>query len=253
MGKVTTTLVAFAILTAFCLPAAAKQTESTDRNYNFAKVRTVLVMEPAFSYNGFDVSGNDKFVKYPDPAGTIAAMLNGRKSKLPFLRYVTLDYVAAQVRTDHVIAGDCPDDPGELAVLVQQEMAKYVDLVFTIDIRDYGWFYQYQAPYDEWTTVYDKVRYWGRTPDGKEFEGWTEVPRTVVIHHDAHYNISDSAEARFTLQDTRSGKNVWQFTDVRTRNSFAIGRDYDHSGPESMMNRIFDAAFENIPLNPEKR
>lgn len=253
MRRIIVTLVTLAILAALCLPAAAKQTESADKNYNFAKAGTVLIMEPTFSYDGFDVSGDDEFVKYPVTATTITAMLNARKGKLPYLRYVTLDYVSARVRADHVIAGDCPDDPREFSALVQREMPKYADLVLYVDIRDYGWFYEYQAPYDALETVYERVRYCGRTSDGKEFTGWMEVPHTVAVHYPAHHHIFDSAEARFALLDTRSWKYVWQFTDVRTRVSNAIGKAYDPSGPESMMNRIFDAAFEKIPLNTEKR
>jgi uncharacterized protein (DUF2249 family) len=109
-------------------------------------------------------------------------------------------------------------------------MSKYADLVFTVDIRDYGWFHEYRPACDKLETVYERVRYGGRTADGKEFEGWMEVPRTIVVHYPAHYDISDSAAARFTLQDTRSGKIVWQFTDTRTRNSFAIGKSYDRTG-----------------------
>jgi len=253
MRRVIVAIVALAVLAGSCQQAAAKQAESVDKNYDFAKVKTVLVMAPRFSYDGFDVSGNDNFVKYPVSEKTIAAMLDARKQKLPYLRYVTLDYVAARIRTDHVIAGDCPEDPQEFSALVQREMSKYADLVFTVDIRDYGWFHEYRPACDKLETVYERVRYGGRTADGKEFEGWMEVPRTIVVHYPAHYDISDSAAARFTLQDTRSGKIVWQFTDTRTRNSFAIGKSYDRTGPESMMNRIFDAAFEKIPLNAVAR
>ena len=102
-------------------------------------------------------------------------------------------------------------------------------------------------------TVYERVRYGGRTAAGKEFEGWMEVPRTYQVHYGPHYHISDSAAAQFALLDARTWKFVWQFTDARTRDSFAIGKDYDRSGPESMMNRIFDAAFEKIPLNTANR
>lgn len=253
MRRLFITLVMASVLAGLCLPAAAKQSESLDKNYNFAKAKTVLVMAPRFTNDGFDVSGDDRFAKYPSAEKTIAAMLASRKQKLPYLRYVTLEYVSAQVRADHVIAGDCPEDPGEFSALVQRELPRYADLVLRVDIRDYGWFHEYQAPYDTWETVYDRVRYYGKTSDGKDITGWMEVPRTYPVHYGPHYHIFDSAAAQFALLDTRTGKSVWRFTDTRTRLSSAMGRSYDRSGPESMMNRIFDAAFEKIPLNTQDR
>lgn len=244
-----------AVLAALCLlaaPAAAKQTESVSPNYDFAKVKTVLVMEPTFAYGGFDLSGNNKFVVYPASAEKVVAMLNDRKKKLPHLRYVTLTYVTARVKADPALAADLPDDPKEFSALVQREMPKYADLVLYTDIRDFGWFYEWQAAYDTTETRYERVEYGGKTPDGKDFSGWMEVPRTVVVHHPAHHNIYDSAEARFALLDARTWRYVWQFTDERTRSSFAWNKNYDPTGPESVMGRIFDAAFEKMPMHPRE-
>lgn len=246
------TIAVFAALCMLAAPAAAKQTESVSPNYDFTKVKTVLIMEPTFAYGGFDVSGNNKFVVYPAPAEKIVAMLNDRKKKIPHLRYVTLTYVTARVKADPALAAGLPDDPKEFSALVQREMPKYADLVLYTDIRDFGWFYEWQAAYDTTETRYERVEYGGKTPDGKDFSGWMEVPRTVVVHHPAHHNIYDSAEARFALLDARTWRYVWQFTDERTRSSFAWNKNYDPTGPESVMGRIFDAAFEKMPMYPRE-
>jgi hypothetical protein len=236
-------------LTGLCSSAAAKQTESVDPAFDFTKVRTVLLMEPTFTYNGFDVSGDDRFVKYPDPAAKVAAMFESRRRNLPYIRYVTLADVAARVKADPAL--DCPADPGEFSALVRREMPKYVDLVMYWEFRDFGWFYEYHDAYDTEETVYDKVHYHEKR-DGKWVSGWAEVPRTVIVHHPAYYSIYDSAQANFAFLDPRSWKNVWSFTDTRTRSSVAFGKAYDHSGPESMMNRIFDDAVAKMPVYPRQ-
>jgi hypothetical protein len=244
MRKLVAILVMSYILTGLCSPAAAKQTESVDPGFNFAKVRTVLVMDPTFTYNGFDLSDNNKFTKYPDPAAKVAAIFNARKP--PYVRYVNMDYVATCVRADPTL--DCPADPREFSALVQREMPKYVDLVMYWEIRNFGWFHEYHEAYYTEETVYDKVRYHEKR-NGKWVHGWMEVPRTVLVHHPAYYSIYDSAQANVAFLDPRTWKYVWSFSDVRTRVSNAFGKLYDHTGPESMINRIFDDAAAKMPIN----
>lgn len=245
-------IIVLVLLFSLAAPAAAGQSESVSPNYDFSRVKTVLIMEPTFEYGGFDVSGKNKFIVYPASAEKITAMLGDRKRNLPHLQFVTLTYVTARVKADPALAADLPEDPKAFSALVQREMPKYADLVLYCNIRDFGWFYEWQEAYDTSETVIDKVRYHERSSDGKEVSGWMEVPRTVVVHHPAHHNIFDSAEARFALLDARTWRYVWQFTDSRTRTSFSWNKNYDPSGPESVMGRIFDAAFEKMPMRPRE-
>jgi hypothetical protein len=41
--------------------ALAQQTEWKEEAYNFTKVKTILILEPEFIYDGYDVNGNNKF------------------------------------------------------------------------------------------------------------------------------------------------------------------------------------------------
>lgn len=250
MRRIFRVLVVAGLLAAFALPAAAKQNESTDPGYNFAAVRTVLVMAPALTFNGYDASGDNRFVKYPDAAGKIAAMLNGKLKKVANLRYVTMDYVTERVKAD----ADPELDPksAAFAALVRREMPKHVDLVLYLTVRDFGWFHEYRSAYEAWETVTDRVRWHGRTSDGKEVSGWKEIERQVFVYHPPHYDVYDCAEANLALLDTRTGKYVWSYADVRSRVS--PGNEsggYDRSGPESMMNRIFDEAMDRMPIYPK--
>jgi hypothetical protein len=244
------TIAVLSVLCFLAAPAAAKQTESVSPNYDFSKVKTVLVMDPTFANDGFNVSGNNKFVQYPYAAEKIAALFGTRKHKIPSLQYITLAYVTARVKADPALDGSIPEDPKEFSALLQREMPKYADLVLYMDIRDFGWFYEWQEAYYSTETRYERVEYGGKTADGKKYSGWMEVPRTVVVHHPAHHNIFDCAEARFALLDTRTWRYVWQFTDQRARSSFAWRNDHDPTGPESMMNRIFDDAIAKMPMHP---
>ena len=246
------TIAVLVLLISLAAPATAGQTQFVSPNYDFSKVKTVLIMEPTFAYGGFDVSGKNKFVVYPALTDKITAMLGARKRNLPHLQFVTLTYVTARVKADPDLAADLADDPKALAALVQREMSKYADLVLYCDIRDFGWFYEWQESYYTTKTVIDKVRYHERSSDGKRVSGWMEVPRTVDVYHPARHKIFDSAEAHFTLLDARTWRYVWQFTDARTRASFSWSGNYDPTGPESMMGRIFDAAFEKMPMHPRE-
>jgi len=227
--------------------ALAQQTEWKEEAYDFTKVKTVLIMEPEFNYDGFDVSGSNKFNKYPDAQSKIDNMLNSRWKKVTGLRYITLPYIIEQMKADPDTPADAVLGPNLSEVMIKA-MPKYADIVVFTKIHDFGWFYEHYDAYDSTETVIDRVRYGGVTPDGREYSGWMEVPRSVIVRHDAGYSIHDSADVRFELVDTRSWKKVWKYSDERTRLSTAFAREYDHSGPESVINRILNVAFDKLPI-----
>jgi hypothetical protein len=227
--------------------ACAQPMEWKEEAYNFTKVKTVLILEPEFIYDGYDVSGNDKFYKYPDTQAKIGNMLTSRWKKITGFRYVTLPYIIEQMKADPDTPVDAVLGPN-LSEAVIKAMPKYADLVVFTEIHDFGWFHRYCEPYDATETVIDRVRYGGVTPDGKEYSGWMEVPRSVLVHHDASYTIYDSAEVRFQLVDASSWKKVWKYSEDRNRLSISFSRDYDSSGPESVMNRILNVAFDKLPM-----
>ena len=163
-------------------------------------------------------------------------------------RIVNLDYVINQIKADATLTEKVdPLSPGFGAIL-QREMGKHIDLVMYLDVRDYGWFYEYHDAYMTTETYTERVSYKKHNRDGSESWGWMDVPRTRIVHHPAGYYISDCAEASFRLYDAKGGRDVWKFSDSRNRRSPAISNGYDPSGPESMMKRIFDETFKKIPL-----
>ncbi len=244
MRKVVGIIFVVYLLVVLSLPAAARSSESTDPGYNFTKVRTILITEPTFEYGG--VRGRDEFEKYPDSARIISDILNRHLKKAINLRYVTLDYVAEKVKADPALEAD-PASP-EFAAIVKREIPNHVDLVLTMSIRNFGWLRQYREAYQSYETVTERVHYHGRNPDGKEYSGWMDVQKTVPVFHPAHYEVIDSAEAQITLLDPRTGRIVWTVGDGRTRTSPDTGRGYDSSGPESVMNRIFEEAISRMPV-----
>ena len=228
--------------------AFAAQAEWRDQAYNFGSPKFILVMDPSFAYEGYDVSYRNKFNKYPYAAEKIMDMLRGRMNGLARHRIVGMDYVINQIKSDATLTEKVdPLSPGFGAIL-QREMGKHVDLVLSLDVRDYGWFYEYHDAYMTTETYTERVSYKKHNRDGSESWGWMDVPRTRIVHHPAGYYISDCAEASFRLQDAKTGRDVWKYSDSRNRRSPGISNGYDPSGPESMMKRIFDDAFKKIPL-----
>lgn len=240
-------IVMVCILWGFYPIASARPTEWREEAYNFKKVKTILILEPALIYDGYDVSGKDKFYKYPDTQVKISNMLTSRWKKITGFRYVTLPDIIEQMKAD-------PDTPADavlgtdLSEVVIKALPKYADLVVFTEVHDFGWFYRYCEAYDATETVIDRVRYGGVTPDGKEYSGWMEVPRSVLVHHDASYTIYDSAEVGFRFVDASSWKNIWKYSEDRNRLSIAFAKDYDSSGPESVMSRILNVAFDKFPI-----
>jgi hypothetical protein len=247
MRKSVGVIIIVCLLVALSLPVAAGISEYTDQGYNFTKVRTVLITEPTFIYG--EVNGRDQFEKYPDSARVITGILNNRLKKAMNLRYVTWDYVADRVKADPDL--ECDPASPEFAALVKREMPKYVDLVLNLNIVNFGWLRQYHEAYEAYETVTDRVKYKRKLPDGREESGWMDVERTVLVHHPAHYEVIDSAEAQLYLLDPRTGKNVWTYGERRTRTSPGGSGGYDRSGPESVMNRIFIEAVEHMPIYPK--
>ena len=228
--------------------AFAAQAEWRDQAYNFGSPKFILVMDPTFAYEGYDVSYRNKFNKYPYAAEKIMDMLRGRMNGLARHRIVNMDYVINQIKSDATLTEKVdPLSPGFGAIL-QREMGKHVDLILYLDVRDFGWFYEYHVPYKTTDTYTERVYYSRRHRDGTETSGWEDIPRTRIVHHPAGYNISDSAGAAFRLYDAKTGRDVWKYSDSRIRKSPSISQGYDPSGPQSMMKRIFEDAFKKMPL-----
>ena len=231
------------------MPAVwAGKAEWTDGAYNFDSPRFILVMEPRFSYEGFDISGKNKFSNYPYAAEKIKDMLSQSLSGLGRHRFVDMDYVLKQIQADATRVEPYDPKAAEFAGMVQRETAKHVQLVLYLEIKDYGWFYEYHDAYTTTRTVTERISYNRKNSDGSESSGWMDVPRTVVENHPAGYYISDSAGLELRLFDTARGKDVWKYSDSRVRRSPALSNGYDPSGPESMMKRIFEDAFKKMPL-----
>lgn len=231
-------------------PAQAEKAEWSDSGYNFGAVQYVLVVEPSFKNESFDLSGNNKFKTYTYGPEKVRDLLQASLGSLPRYRFVNIDYVRKQIQA-YMPPGEVydPKAPG-FAALVKRELPKHVQLVLQLEVRDYGWYYEYHDAYTTTRTTTERVYYNRKNRDGTETSGWTDVPRTVVDYHPAGYFISDSAGVEFRLSDAASGKDVWKYSDSRLRKSPPLSNGYDPSGPESMMKRIFEDAFKRIPLVP---
>ena len=249
--KKTTVLVLSVVLFVFLLTGGsvqAAQAEWRDPAYDFSSPRFVLVADPVFSNDGFDVSGRNKFNPSPYAQEKIKDLLSGKMHFLARHRLVTMDYVLNQIKADPTIKEPFdPKAPG-FAVLVRRETGKHVDLILDLDVRDYGWFYEWHEAYNKMESYTERVYYKRKHSDGTESEGWTDVPRTRVVYTPAGYFISDSAAVEFRLYDAKAGKDVWKYSDSRIRKSPNLSNGYDPSGPESMMKRIFEDAFKKMPL-----
>ena len=231
-----------------CQPVLAAQNEWRDAQYNFGTPKFVLLTETKFAYEGYDTSGRNKFNRFPYAADKIPDMLRNKLQGLSRHRLVDMDYVIKQIKADPAVTEPVdPLAPGYSALL-QRELGKHVDLVLYLDVRDYGWFYEWHEAYMKTESYTESISYKRKHADGTVSEGWTDVPRTRVVYVPAGYYVSDCAEAAFLLYDPKTGRDVWKYTDSRNRKSPPISNGYDPSGPESMMRRIFDEAFKRMPL-----
>ena len=244
-GLITGLLLAVALA---CQPGYAAQAEWRDADYNFGPPKFVLLTETKFAYEGYDTSGRNKFNKFPYAADKIPDMLRGKLQSLSRHRLVEMDYVIKQIKADPAVTEPVdPQAPGFAAIL-QRELGKHVDLVLYLDVRDYGWFYEWHESYMKTESYTERISYKRKHADGTVSEGWTDVPRTRVVYVPAGYYVSDCAELAIRLYDAKAGRDVWKYTDSRNRKSPPISNGYDPSGPESMMRRIFDEAFKRMPL-----
>lgn len=231
--------------------AIAAKAEWSDSAYNFGAVGFVLVMDPQFSYGAFDVSGRNKFNKYPYGEEKVRDLLKSHIAGITGRKFVDMDFVLRQIQAD--ASQNEPYDPKSpgFNAMVQREMPKHVQLVLYTEVKDYGWFYEYHNAYMSTRSTTERISYVKKNADGSESSGWMDVPRTIEEHHPAGYYISDSAGVEFRLWDATSNKDVWKYSDIRTRRSSGLSDQYDPSGPESMMRRIFDDAYKKIPLVPQ--
>ena len=191
---------------------------------------------------------NDFFKQYPYAGEKVAALVNKNLKEVSHWRVVNWAYVETQVKGDPdlPLIEDLPAD--EMSALLKRELPKHVDLVLSVKVHDLGWYYEFREAYDTTETRMEKAYFSMKDSNGKEITGWREVPITEVVHHPAHHEIYDCATVKMTLLDPRSGTVVWSYTDERRRGSFSWSGAYDKTGPESMLSRIFDAAFQKLSV-----
>jgi hypothetical protein len=163
------------------------------------------------------------------------------------IRFISANEVTEKVKERADFPGYDPYSK-EFSIFMKSVMPQYADAVLFVEIRNFGWFYEYYAPYDTSEIKIVREEYGGVTSDGKKYSGWRDVPVSVMVHHDAGYNIFDSAEVNLGLVDAATWKYVWKYSDSRTRGSFAWGKSYDSTGPESMMRRIMNTFTSKIPF-----
>lgn len=236
-------LVMFLIL--ICTTASAKNSNWKDPIFDFKKVKTVLVLDPVFTYINIPESSRNKFNKYPNPKEKITYMMGERFKKKKQFRIVSSAYIEEQIKGDP----NLPLLETVSSEIFTVELPKHVNLVLETKVNDLGWYYSYVEAYDTTETRTERVKYGGVTPEGKEYSGWIEIPKTVTVHHEAYYDVSDCAEIELKLIDPVTQKAVWTYTDIRMRDSRSWSSGYDKTGPESMMNRILNDAFKKIPLS----
>ena len=103
-----------------CGPVFAAQAEWRDSDYNFGTPKFVLVTDAKFAYEGYDVSGRNKFNRYPYAADKVPDMLRGKLQGLSRHRLVNLDYVIKQIKADPAVTEPVdPQAPG-FAMLLQR-------------------------------------------------------------------------------------------------------------------------------------
>lgn len=238
-------LISYSIVTISTVSAESSNWKSP--SYNFGNVKRILLLEPTFSYT-LKGDSNDKFDKYPYGQEKFINSLNNRVKNLGKYYILNLDYIDIQIQGDPSAPTIEDKKSLEFTTLREQELPKYVDLVLSAEVRNYGWYYEYYDAYDSTETIKERVEYGGINADGKKYSGWMEIPKEVVVHHPAGHQIYDDANVILSLTDPKTKQVVWSYTDSRYRSSFSWSGNRDNTGPESMMNRILDAAFTKIPL-----
>lgn len=241
-------LVILVILSMSAGVALAAQAEWRDSAYHFDAPKFILVMDPTFRYEGYETDGRNKFNRYPYAKEKITDMLNEKLQGLPQHRYVDMAYLVNQIKADSKLTESVDPQSPTFPALVQREMGKHVDLVLYLDVRDLGWSYEWHEAYTTRESYTERIRYKRKHADGTESEGWTEIPRTRTVYHEEGYFVYDTAGLSLRLFDAKGGRDVWKFSDARSRKSPMISDGYDPSGPESMMKRIFKDAFKKTPL-----
>ena len=96
-----------------CRPGYAAQAEWRAADYNFSTPKFVLLTETRFAYEGYDVSGRNKFNRFPYAADKIPDMLRNKLQGLSRHRLVDIDYVVKQIKADPAVTE--PVDPSAVA------------------------------------------------------------------------------------------------------------------------------------------
>lgn len=226
-------------------PVSAESSVWVSPVYNFKDAKFIWVKPASFSYEYADFNlnnGKNKTANYPKAETKVDEILNNNTKKMEGRVLFVFEKKVKPQNSQPLAPQQEKPIPG-----IDDE--KYADLILTVKVLDFGWFCQYYAPYTTMETVTTKEHYRDLDSKGKViYEGTREVSRQVPVHHPEGYHVFDSAAAEFLLIDVKTGQTVWKYADKRDRKSVSFSESYDSTGPESVLKRIFEAAFNKMPF-----
>jgi len=210
--------------------AFAEKQEWVDNNYNFNKVKKVLILTPTINsklYNGVNEHQIlDIFTK---------------KAQLPAnVKVLTLEKIVENIKSDTGvdIALTYKNNPQEAFKLLNEGISRYVDILITSRVFEYSIGSEYREGYTYSTTEYQTA--YVNNNLGQEV-GSIDVP-VNTSHSVPGGNIPVAyASVRWDVKDVKAGKLVITRLDDRAKGNPTV---FANTKPKDLYGRIAGSFFD---------
>lgn len=211
--------------------AQAKPNEWKNQNYDFTKVKGVLLLDTRMNRDVLDPYAKNKTADYLAP--------EIKKLRIPTYTFLEL---AMQIGKDTgTNMEELAKDKEKFMAFWDKNISNYVSVVMTVNVYQMGWTKQYEPPQALNYTTYDSSYIYGNYG----MVGQINTPTQHQLTIPGGYEDYATASAAINLFDVNSRQLLWGYTDTKMDRS----RLFSKVSPEKFMQNIIKDGFQHIPLN----
>lgn len=219
----------------FSSVANAEITSWKDAEYDFSKIKTVVVYPLSLSPD----------IQFPFAEQKSHDLIKPKIRNLHTKYMNMLDAVnrmASDLNMD--LLGIWKSDPAKFSDIYHANIGKYADAILVIRINQFGWLKSYVPASSYSYTTYQTSYFNAINSRGVMTTGSYQSPVENQVSTPGGYQDFPVASATFFVFDTKTENLIYGYTDVTTR-KFNLWKYYN---PDENMEAVIEGAFDKLPI-----
>ena len=204
-------VVTFVVMIFTSQGAYAEQDEWYNREYNFKTIKKIVLNEPK----------PDARIKDELATRRVQSMFKAKViDSNTALRFMTVDEINTAIHADQGInmAELQASDKSKYVTAFNENVGKQCDAILDMDIVYMGYRWRH-VPARTYTTTKEKVTKIERIVNGVVSTTYIKEPVTEYHFEPAHDVEVVDVGIKFRMTDAKTGKEVWVFSDMRSRDT----------------------------------